>query len=104
MSVFTYLLKSEQDNTFYTGISADPNRRLAQHNKGSVEHTKKLRPWKLVYKKQHDSYEEARKHERWLKKKNQKDMGGIKNLPKLDNKEIEKSPLKKFLEKMNASV
>ncbi len=68
--IFTYLLKSEKDGSYYTGIAKDPEDRLKNHNKGKVESTKKKIPWKLVYKKGHSTYKDARKHEKWLKKKN----------------------------------
>lgn len=70
--VYTYLLKSEKDGSFYTGISKDPQKRLQVHNNGEVDSTKNKKPWALVYKKVHADYPEARKHEKWLKKKNRK--------------------------------
>jgi len=68
--IYTYLLKSIEYQTYYTGISKDPNKRLITHNKGKVYTTKFKKPWSLVYKKAHENYEQARKHEKWLKKKN----------------------------------
>lgn len=70
MTVFTYLLRSQKDNSYYTGITDNCEKRVLQHNDGKVESTKVKRPWDLVYKKSHDNYIEARKHEKWLKKKN----------------------------------
>jgi len=70
MTVHTYVIKSLKDNSFYTGISNDPLRRLKEHNRGSLKNTTRSRPWSLVYQKPHESYTEARKHEKWLKKKN----------------------------------
>jgi putative endonuclease len=70
MAVFIYLIYSLKDESFYTGITTDPHRRLKEHNKGNLPCTASKRPWKLVYTKEHASYEEARKHEKWLKKKN----------------------------------
>ncbi len=68
--VYTYLLKSSVDLSFYVGIAKDVTVRVIDHNKGRVFATKKKRPWRLVYTKSHATYVEARKHERWLKKKN----------------------------------
>jgi len=68
--VYTYLIKSEVDGSFYTGISVDLKRRLRDHNTGKLKNTSFKKPWKLVYYKEHVDYSEARKHERWLKKKN----------------------------------
>lgn len=70
--IFTYLLKSSEDGSYYTGISKNPQERLVTHNAGGVLATKYKRPWVLVYKKTHTTYKEARKHEKWLKKKNRK--------------------------------
>lgn len=58
------------DGSYYVGISELPEDRLIQHNQGKSDYTKRKRPWKLVYKKEHKDYQEARKHELWLKKKN----------------------------------
>lgn|SRR3989338_750588 len=68
--VYTYLLQSSLDSSFYTGIAKDTASRLVEHNDGRVIATKKKRPWQLVYTKPHATYTEARKHEKWLKKKN----------------------------------
>ena len=70
MKVFTYLLKSRKDNSYYVGICADCDKRIKQHNDGKVGSTRHKRPWSLVYRKLHKDYNEARKHEKWLKKKN----------------------------------
>lgn len=68
--IYTYLLKSSYHNIYYTGISKNPEERLIHHNSGKVYATKLKKPWFIVYKKAHENYTEARKHEKWLKKKN----------------------------------
>jgi len=70
MPVFTYLLKSLKDGSFYVGITSDLNKRLEYHNSGYLKSTAIKRPYILVYFKSHTNYEDARKHEKWLKKKN----------------------------------
>jgi len=77
MTAFTYLLKSEKDESYYVGICVDCATRLRNHNNGKVESTKSKRPWILVYKKPHKDYSEARKHEKWLKKKNRQYKDGL---------------------------
>ena len=67
---YTYLIQSQKDKSYYCGITNDPQRRLIEHNKGNLKVTSFKKPWKLVYIKKHNSYKEARKHEKWLKKKN----------------------------------
>ncbi len=66
--VFTYLIKGINCR-YYTGISKDVYRRLHEHNSGKLKSTAKNRPYELVYYKKHATYIEARKHEKWLKKK-----------------------------------
>jgi putative endonuclease len=68
--VYTYMLYSEPDKGFYIGITRDTDKRLATHNRGGVVSTRDRRPLSLVYSKKHESYDEARQHEKWLKKKN----------------------------------
>lgn len=69
-TIYTYLIKSKLDNSYYTGISSNPSKRLTEHNSGKLATTAKKRPYKLVYVKNHEDYAQARKHEKWLKKKN----------------------------------
>lgn len=68
--IFTYCLQSVKDDSYYVGISSNPKQRLIVHNKGGLKVTRFKRPWKLIYQKEHTNYIEARKHEKWLKKKN----------------------------------
>ena len=72
MFIYTYLIYSNKFNRYYTGITNNPKKRIKEHNLGKLKSSSKFRPYKLVYIKKHLSYKEARKHERWLKKKNHK--------------------------------
>jgi putative endonuclease len=46
-----YIIQSEVHGKLYTGISTDPDRRLAQHNAGKgAKFTKIGGPWKTVYR------------------------------------------------------
>jgi putative endonuclease len=89
MKVYTYLLRSFKDESYYVGISSDPYKRLEYHNNGYLKTTSRKKPYALVYLKKHLNYQEARKHEKWLKKKNKEyknklaqlappEMGGVK--------------------------
>jgi len=69
---YTYLIQSQKDRSFYVGITKDPTGRLNYHNRGYLRTTALKRPWKLVFVRKHSNYQEARKHEKWLKKKNTK--------------------------------
>ena len=51
----------------YVGISEDAERRIAEHNRGSVRSTRPYLPWKLVYVEVMESRTEARKREKYLK-------------------------------------
>lgn len=79
--IFTYLIQSEKDASYYVGITSNPDVRLAVHNRGGLKVTAAKRPWRLIYQKAHPSYAEARQHECWLKKKNRAykaKLGGVK--------------------------
>ena len=69
MAVYTYLIKSLIDQSFYVGISHNPVKRLSEHNQGKLKITASKRPYLLVYNKKYLNYLEARRHEKWLKKK-----------------------------------
>ncbi len=46
---FTYVLKSEKDNNYYTGYTNNLERRFEEHCQGQVKSTRERRPFKLVY-------------------------------------------------------
>jgi len=44
-----YILRSlTRPATYYTGVTDDVQRRLAEHNSGKCPHTLTARPWELV--------------------------------------------------------
>lgn len=64
-----YILKCS-DNSYYTGITTDINRREAEHN-GSVKwakYTRMRRPVELIYSEDVDTKSEAAKREYIIKK------------------------------------
>lgn len=68
MSCYCYILKCA-DETYYTGWTTDPERRVAQHNKGvGAKYTSTRRPVKLVYLETHPNRTEAMKRELAIKK------------------------------------
>ena len=68
MSCYCYILQCS-DGTFYTGWSTDPERRVAQHNKGvGAKYTSTRRPVKLVYLEPQSNRTEAMKRELAIKK------------------------------------
>ncbi|MEK7546813.1 MAG: GIY-YIG nuclease family protein [Patescibacteria group bacterium] len=46
---FTYLLRSEKDKSYYTGITSDLRRRLDEHNSGTQRYSRARYPFKLVW-------------------------------------------------------
>ena len=63
-----------RDNTFYTGYSDDPKRRLKVHNAGKgAKYTKSRLPVEMVYCEENLSKSEAMKRERAIKKLSRKE-------------------------------
>jgi len=67
MTVFCYIVECS-DGTYYTGWTTDPERRLAQHNRGTgARYTKTRRPVRLVYLEEQPDKIAALKRERAIK-------------------------------------
>ena len=64
---YTYILKSEKDNNYYTGYTKDIELRFEQHQKGLVESTKDRRPLKLIYFEACLDQQDATHREKYLK-------------------------------------
>ncbi|NCN52462.1 GIY-YIG nuclease family protein [Candidatus Parcubacteria bacterium] len=67
MSFYVYVLKSKQDNRFYTGCTNNLRKRFNQHNKGQVTATKKRLPVELIYYEMCHNQEDAYAREEYLK-------------------------------------
>ena len=69
MSFFVYILRCA-DASLYTGYTGDLKRRYRQHQSGSIPraYTKPRRPVKLVWAGEFETKDEARAHERKLKR------------------------------------
>ena len=69
MPFIVYILRCA-DETLYTGYTGDLKRRLKQHQSGSIprSYTKPRRPVKLVWAGEFETKDEARAHERKLKR------------------------------------
>ena len=75
---FVYILRCA-DNSLYTGVALDVNKRLEQHNgldKNGAKYTQARRPVKLVYQESCQSRSEACQREYAIKslKKHQKEL------------------------------
>ncbi|WP_140937070.1 GIY-YIG nuclease family protein [Sphingobacterium lumbrici] len=67
MNYFVYAIKSEKDGRIYVGLSANPYKRLDEHNSGKTKSTKGFIPWTLIYIEEVDSRIEAREKEKYYK-------------------------------------
>lgn len=64
---FVYVLKSENDNIRYIGLTNNLDRRLTEHNHGKVKSTKSRLSFKLVYLEEFESRSEAALREKFFK-------------------------------------
>ena len=64
---YLYILKSTEHNKNYTGITKDCEKRIKNHNSGSVRSTKAWRPWIIVHTEEYSTLAEAKKREWFLK-------------------------------------
>ncbi|MDP6381556.1 MAG: GIY-YIG nuclease family protein, partial [Phycisphaerae bacterium] len=62
-----YILKSNNTEWFYVGISKNPSSRLRTHNSGKVKSTKARRPYKIVLLEEFDDLKSARIREKYYK-------------------------------------
>lgn len=68
MAFFCYMVQCN-DQSFYTGWTKDPERRIKQHNSGrGAKYTRLHRPVKLVYLEEQPDLSTAMKRERAIKK------------------------------------
>ena len=67
MMWYVYVLRSKETDRFYTGMTSDLERRLAEHNSGKTKSSKGYRPWDLFFSEEFETMEEARKRELYLK-------------------------------------
>ena len=64
---YTYVLKSAKDQKLYIGFTEDLKRRFDEHNNGSVESTRKRRPFAIVYYEACLEKEKALQREKYFK-------------------------------------
>lgn len=64
---YVYMIKSLKNNDLYIGSTNDLRRRLVEHNDGLSSHTKKFRPYELVYYEAYRAEIDARQREANLK-------------------------------------
>jgi putative endonuclease len=64
---YTYVLRSGQDEGFYTGCTSDLRQHYSEHASGRVRSTSHRRPLALVYYEASLSRDDALRRERFLK-------------------------------------
>jgi len=62
-----YILKSDNADKSYVGITNDLERRLVEHNAGRHSYTKRYVPWFVVYTEEFNDRIEARNREKYFK-------------------------------------
>jgi putative endonuclease len=62
-----YVLYSEKHIKHYTGFTSNISERLKSHNEVGKDWTSRYRPWKLIYKNEFETKNEAMAYEKWLK-------------------------------------
>ena len=64
---FVYAIKSSIRDYVYVGLTNDVSRRLIEHNNGENRSTKAYKPFKLIFKEEHNDRLAARAREKYLK-------------------------------------
>ncbi len=64
---YVYVIQSEKDGKWYTGLTNDWQKRLSEHNAGKVFSTKNRAPFKLIYYEACLNEYDARAREKYLK-------------------------------------
>ena len=64
---YVYLLRSNEDDGFYIGYSANLRKRIAEHAAGTAFATSYRGPWKLIYYEAYLAREDALGRECYLK-------------------------------------
>ena len=64
---YTYIMKSQKDNRWYTGCTIGLQKRFKDHNDGKVFSTKSRGPFKLIYFEACLNKDDAFPREKYLK-------------------------------------
>jgi len=59
LKYYVYIIYSIPKDKYYIGYSANPFKRLAEHNLGATTSTRHRRPWKLVYQEEFQNKHDA---------------------------------------------
>ncbi len=64
---FVYILKSKKDNSYYTGVTEELEKRVTEHNSGSARYSSTKRPFQLIWYCGFEKKEKAYEFEKYLK-------------------------------------
>lgn len=64
---YIYVLLNETKTRTYTGVSAQVEKRLKEHNDGKVKSSRPYRPYRIAYTEAFQTLSEARQAERFYK-------------------------------------
>lgn len=64
---YVYLLQSKQDNSYYTGVTTDVEKRLREHNTKRSQYSSGKIPFELTWYCAFHSKESAYRFEKYLK-------------------------------------
>jgi len=64
---YVYIIQSLKNQGLYIGATLDPRKRLIKHNKGGSPHTKKNKPYKLIWYCAFSLQKKALAFEKYLK-------------------------------------
>jgi putative endonuclease len=67
MFYYTYILKSQKNNSFYIGYTSDLRKRLKEHNSGENKATKPFIPYILIFYEAFLNRIDAKNREEYLK-------------------------------------
>jgi putative endonuclease len=67
MPFYAYVLRSLANGHLYKGSTENIEKRISEHNAGTVTYTSRYLPWELVYFEKFDSRTEAIAREKFLK-------------------------------------
>ena len=66
---YLYILQSKKNNSYYVGVTNNIERRLEEHNLGSVKSTAHYRPWIIKRIEEFPDINSAYRRERFIKTK-----------------------------------
>ena len=64
---YVYILLGKVNKRTYTGVAANVNKRLAEHNAGRVKSSRPYRPYKIIHTEAFETLREARQKEKFYK-------------------------------------